>query len=66
MNWFDAQAENFYVEGLKELVLRYKKCLEANGDYVQIKILFLMAKLLFLYEHVRILASIAFKICNTF
>lgn len=44
MNWFDAQAENFYVEGLKELVLRYKKCLEANGNYVQIKILFFNGK----------------------
>ena len=35
LQWLSHQAENFYDEGIKNLVVRYDKCLNIGGNCVE-------------------------------
>ena len=35
LQWLSHQAANFYDEGIKNLVIRYDKCLNIGGNYVE-------------------------------
>ena len=35
LQWLSHQAANFYDEGIKNLVVRYDKCLNIGGNYVE-------------------------------
>ena len=35
LQWLPLQAANFYDEGIKNLVVRYDKCLNIGGNYVE-------------------------------
>ena len=34
-NWLTSQAATWYEEGIQKFVLRYDKCLNVGGDYVE-------------------------------
>jgi hypothetical protein len=35
LDWLNSQAVVWYEEGISKLVLRYDRCLNAQGDYVE-------------------------------
>ena len=70
-SWIKQRTPEFFIDGMRKLVLRWEKCIERQGDYVEKKVCQFVAKILYCTSYFLLFKYMAyfsryFTVCITY
>ena len=70
-SWIKQRTPEFFIEGMRKLVLGWEKCIERQGDYVEKLVCQFVAKVFYFTSYYRLLKYMVsfsryFTVCNTY